>query len=385
MVRLSNEGTMNKAVFITSWPMNMGQGSGTALFVNALRQALQKTGTQVDLINPALDTTDYVQFTLDRLWFNTQLPQDPRPPKADWILGIDYDGFALPRRFDQPFIATARAVFADLVETEPEPFRSMLRTQAYFEKRNLRNANLVVTPSEYARRKAIEFYNLLPENIHAVPNGIDLAAWDAHWYDLPEPDPNRRPTVLAVSKLYPRKKIGLLVQAVPFIRARYPDVDVRIVGGGFEWDALQRLAFDIDVQDNLTWLGDVGDRRKVVGEYKNTHVFVHPSIQDAFANVCLESMASRRPLVVADAASMPEMVQKAGSGLITPLNDPQALAENIIRLLDDVELRRKYGTAGRRFAQTMTWQNSASRFIKLMNNLSEPQTQENYDYEPAVS
>lgn len=360
---------MSKAVFITSWPMSMGQGSGTALFVNALRAALQSSGSQVELINPSLDTRDYVQFTLDRLWFNIQLLQDPRPAEADWILGIDYDGYALPRRSTQRFIGTARAVFADLVETEPEPFRSMLRTQAFFEGQNLRGSDLVVTPSNYAREKVIEYYGVSPEKAHAVPNGIDLVAWDAHWNVLPKPERNRRPTVLAVSKLYPRKKISRLVQAAPFIRQRFPDVDIRIVGGGFEWQALQQQAHETGVQDNLTWLGDVEDRRAVIAEYKNTHVFVHPSIQDAFANVCLESMASRRPLVVADAASMPEMVRKAGSGLVVPPGDPEALASAIIRLLEDEALRAAYGDAGRRFAESMTWGNSASKFMKLLDSL----------------
>ncbi len=358
-----------KATFITSWPLTLGQGSGTALFVQALRQALEREGTQVELINPTLDTADYVQFTLERLWFNTMLPQDPRIEHADWILGIDYDGFALPRRSSQPYIGTARAVFADLVDTEPEPFRSMLHTQAFFEGHNLRRAYLVVTPSEYARRKVIEYYHVEPERVHVVPNGIDLAQWDAYWQALPEPDPQRRPTVLAVSKLYPRKKIGVLIQAIPLLRQRFPDVEVRIVGGGFEWEALHRLAAELGVEGNLTWLGDVDVRQQVVAEYKQCHVFVHPSIQDAFANVCLESMASSRPLVVSDAASMPELVRQAGSGLIVPPNEPAALAEAIATLLQDTAQRQELGRAGRRFAERMTWQNSAQRFMRLLNGL----------------
>ena len=58
---------------------------------------------------------------------------------------------------------------------------------------------------------------------------------------VPEPDRSRRPTLLAVSKLYPRKKIDTLIRAVPLLRQHLPDIDVRIVGGGFEWDALQQL------------------------------------------------------------------------------------------------------------------------------------------------
>ncbi len=356
---------MAKAVFVTSWSLSLGQGSGTALFVRALQRAVQERGTTVEMINPILDTSDYTQFTLERLWFNVQLAHDPRPTAADWVLGLDYDGFAVPRRAGSRFIGTARAVFADLVETEPEPFRTMLRAQAYFEGHNLRNSDLVITPSEYARRKVVSYYSVPPERAHAIPNGIDLEEWDRLWAALPEPDSNRRPTVLAVSKLYPRKKIDTLVRAAPLIAQQYPELEIRVVGGGFEWENLHRLSQEVGAERYITWLGDINDRQRVVAEFKGCHVFTHPSIQDAFANVCLESMASSRPLVVSDAASMPDMVRSANSGLVVTPEDPEALAAAISSLLSDEERRASYGTNGRKYAEKMTWQRTAELFIQL--------------------
>lgn len=357
---------MHKALFLTTWPLSLGQGSGTALFVQSIRRAVEGMGTQVELVNPPLDMQDYARFTLERLWYNVQFGRDPRLEQVDWVLGLDYDGFAIPRRSGQRFIGTARAVFADLVETEPEPFRTLLQTQAFFEGHNLRSAERVITPSQYARRRVIEYYQVPEERVHAVPNGIDLAEWDALWQSLAEPEAARRPTVLAVSKLYPRKKIGVLVKAVPIVRSRFPDVEVRIVGGGFEWHALRQLSREIGAESNITWLGDINDRRQVVAEFKRCHLFVHPSIQDAFANVCLEAMASSRPLVVSEAASMPELVRPAGSGSLVPPEDPEALAQAICDLLVDEEKRNRLGRAGRRFAEGMSWENTASRFLQLI-------------------
>lgn len=355
---------MTKALFVTSWSLSLGEGSGTALFVRALQEAVQAQGTTVEMINPVLDTSDYIQFTLERFWFNVQLAHDPRT-EADWILGLDYDGFAIPRRAGSRFIGTARAVFADLVETEPEPFRTMLRTQAFFEGHNLRNSDVVITPSEYARQKVVEYYSVPAEKVHAIPNGIDLEQWDRLWAAIPEPEPNRRPTVLAVSKLYPRKKIDTLVRAAPLIAQQYPDIEIRVVGGGFEWENLHRLSREVGAEPYITWLGDINDRQRVVAEFKGCHVFTHPSIQDAFANVCLESMASSRPLVVSDAASMPDMVRSADSGLVITPEDPQALAAAICSLLSDDKRRASYGANGRKYAEKMTWQRTADMFIQL--------------------
>jgi len=359
---------MSHALFITSWPTTLGQGSGTALFIKSLQKAVEAGGRSVELINPPLDTRDYTQFTLDRFWFNIQFAQqtDPMIADADWILGLDYDGFALPRRAHQPFIASLRAVFADLVDTEPDPFRTMLRAQAYFEGQNARKADWITTPSEYAKAKIVEYYGVDEGKVHAIPNGINIAEWDTLWAAIPDPEQSRRPTVLAVSKLYPRKKIDTLICAVPLLRQHLPDIDVRIVGGGFEWDALQHLTFDLGVSDNVTWLGDINDRRRVVAEFKRCHVFTHPSIQDAFANVCLESMASARPLVVSNAASMPGLVRAGQSGLIVPPNDPEALAHALLELLDDDARREQLGCNGRRFAETMTWEKTSAQFLRLI-------------------
>lgn len=358
---------MSHAVFITTWPTSLGQGSGTALFTKSLERAIVSRGDTVDLINPALDTADYTHFTLERFWFNQQLAHDPRPANADWVLGLDYDGFAVPRHQDRPFIASVRAVFADLVDTEPDPFRTMLRAQAFYEGHNVRAADWVTTPSEYARGRIIDYYGALPEKVHAIPNGINLTEWDTLAAAIPQPDRSRRPTVLAVSKLYPRKKIDTLVRAVPRLRSRWPDIEVRIVGGGFEWAALQRLTAELGLERNITWLGDINDRARVVAEFKHCHVFTHPSIQDAFANVCLESMAASRPQVVSDAASMPGLVRAANSGLIVPPQDPATLADAILTLLGDEQLQATLGTNGRRYAETMTWDKTAAQFLTLLD------------------
>ena len=358
---------MPHALFLTTWPTSMGQGSGTALFVNSLKRAVEQTGSSVTLLNPPLDTSDYAQFTLERLWYNIQLADDPQITSADWILGLDYDGFALPRRPSQPFIGTARTVFADLVRTEPEPFRTLPKTQAFFEKKNFTRCDWIATPSQYSKARIVEHYGIAPENIHVVPNGIHLDVWDGHLAALPPPDPARRPTVLAVSKLYPRKKIDVLLRATLLIRERFPDVDVRIVGGGFEWERLRALSEEIGAAPNVTWLGDVNDRRTVVAEYLRCHVFTHTSIQEGFCNVCMEAMATHRPVVTADAGPMPEMMNSAGSGFIVPPEDPEALADALCRLLDDADLRTRLGDIGRRFTEHMTWDATAARFLDLLH------------------
>jgi len=353
------------ALILTTWPTALAQGSGEALFITALTRALGSAGSRVALVNPLLVASGYTELTLERLRANLRLAQDPRFTKARWIFASDFDGFALPRRKHQAFIGSARSVFADLIELEQEPFRTLLQTQAFFEGRNLRSADWVVAPSEYAKAKIVDCYAVDPARIRVIPNGVDLDEWDHLARTLSAPAAARRPTLLAVSKLYPRKRIDTLVRATPLIRARFPDVEVRIVGGGFEWDALRRLSRESGAERSITWLGDVADRRNVVAEFERCHVFVHPSVQEAFPNACLESMASARPMIVADAAATPEYVRPSGGGVIVPANDPEALSDAACRLLDDGARRRELGQRGRAFAERMSWQTTARRVLAL--------------------
>ena len=359
---------MSYALFLSSWPTSLAEGSGAALFVTSLKKAVEAQGRPVVFVNPKLKTSDYTQFTLDRFTFNIRLADKHQSliDGADWIFGLDYDGFALPRQSGRPFIVSVRSVFADLVDTEPEPFKTLLRAQSHFEGHNVRQADCITTPSEYARQKIIEYYQVDERRVHAIPNGIDLDQWDSLWATIPEPDPYRRPTVLAVSKLYPRKNISTLLRAIPELRNYYPDIDVRIVGAGFEWNELHQLSCDLGITGNVTWLGDINDRRSVVAEYKNCHVFVHPSVQDAFANVCLESMASSRPLVVSDAAAMPALVRTSSSGLIVPPRNPEAFADAIRSLLENRSLRDTFGKNGRAFAESMTWRKTSEAHLSLI-------------------
>lgn len=351
-----------QGLILTSWPASLTAGSGTALFVNALTQAVRSAGQAVSLLNPPLDPSDYTQFTLERLWWNTTLRDDPRLAQARWWLGLDYDGYAVPPRPGQWRLASARALFADLVDTEPEPFRTLLRAQAFFDGHNFRQADVVIVPSQYAREKLIGYHNLPPDKVRVIPNGIDLAEWDAL---LPADPPAPHPTVLVVSKLYPRKKVDVLLRALPAVQAQFPDVEVRVAGGGFQWEAWRQLAADLGVADRVTWLGDVS-RAEVAAEFARCWVCVHPSIQETFGNVCLESMGARRPLVVSSLTAPAELVRVSGAGVIYEGANPEALAAALIPLLGDAPRRAQLGAQGRAFAERHSWQSAAQAYLALL-------------------
>lgn len=357
---------MDPGIILTTWPTDITRGSGQALFIGSFLDALERTRTPVTFINPAPDAADYLTFLSERLWTNAQLASDPRFTAAAWVLGLDFDGFALPRRPTQPFIVSVRSLFAGFIRFETEPLRTLVQQQAYFEGRNARQADLVTVPSHVARQWVIDAYGVSADRVAVVDNGIDLASWDAALAGSGEIVATG-PTLLAVSKLYPRKKIDVLVRALPAVAQRFPDVSLRVVGGGIEAARLRALAEAVGVAGRIVWLGDVSQRAAVAAEYRRCDLFLHPSLFETFGNVVLEAMAARRPLVVAADTAPAELVTRADGGVVVPPDDPEATAAAVIALLEDAAQRRRLGENGRRFAAAMSWTATAERYRALLS------------------
>jgi glycosyltransferase involved in cell wall biosynthesis len=354
---------------LTSWPADLATGSGTALFVNALTHALHATGWRAELYTlPPTGVVDYAQLVAARIGWNAHMAHAPQVADSTWVLGLDYDGYGLPHRRGQTRIASARALFAEIVATEPEPLRSLLTLQAALDDLNFRQVDVVTVPSAYAAQ-AVQAYHAVPaDRVRVIANGINLAEWDALLASAP-PRPHTRPVLLAVSKLYPRKRLDAVLRALPAVQASFPEVELRVAGGGFAWDTWRALAHDLGVAKAVTWLGDV-DRARVAAEFAGATVFVHPSIQETFGNVCLESMGARVPLVVSAGTAPAELVQASRAGLAVHIDDTDALAQALCALLADAGQRTALGARGRAFAEAHPWERAALAYMDLIGTLT---------------
>ena len=154
----------------------------------------------------------------------------------------------------------------------------------------------------------------------------------------PRRDPGKF-TVLSVCRFYPRKRLDILLRAAALLRKTIPELEIRIVGNGPERGRLQRLCRELDLGTVVRWLGDVSIPSSAE-EYNRCDVFCLPSAQEGFGIVFLEAMAAGKPIVAARAAAVPEVVR---DGLLVEPENPEALADAIVRLYRDPRLRRSLG------------------------------------------
>jgi glycosyltransferase involved in cell wall biosynthesis len=100
--------------------------------------------------------------------------------------------------------------------------------------------------------------------------------------------------------------------------------------------------------------------------YGSAEIAVVPSLYEGFGFPAAEAMSCELPVVSSTAGALPEVVGNDGAGILVPARDAPALAKAIGRLLEDPELRRQMGQAGRRrVVNLFTWENAARQMVEV--------------------
>jgi glycosyltransferase involved in cell wall biosynthesis len=175
--------------------------------------------------------------------------------------------------------------------------------------------------------------------------------------------------IFACRQLFPRKGIRFLIQAAARLKPRFPDLKLVLAGDGFERPELVRLAQDLGIAEDVTFLGWVPNNG-LPQYYRAAAVSVIPSLEEGFGIPAAEAMGCEVPVVASDAGGLPEVVEHGVTGLVVPRGDVPALAEAIGALLADPERRRRMGVAGRRRAlELFDWDRTAEQFEQVYREI----------------
>mgnify|MGYP001228245011 FL=1 len=277
---------------------------------------------------------------------------------------MDLDGFLWARARSLPFVVSLKGVIADELKNERGWVRVLLAIQARWERLNARRADIVIAPSRYSADVARREYGVAAEKIVVVPEPIELERWTS-LFAAAAPRARGGPTILCVARMYPRKRVGDLLEAAALLRPRIPGVRVRIVGKGPGWENAARLHARLGLGETVTLLGDVS-RDRLAEEYVSADIFCLPSVQESFGIVFLEAMAAGLPVVACRAAAIPEVVEDGVTGLLVPPRDPAGVAGALEALAVDPERARAMGEAGRHAVRAYVPERVAARFLEAV-------------------
>lgn len=350
---------MSLLQFITAIPLDVRRGSGCYVGTSTLVTALRQLGIDVAMVTPNLVTPTY---TATRVLFNETLRW--RRFEGDATVGIDADGYRVAgKRNGLPHIACIKGVLGDAVRFESGVTRASIAFQAKLEAKHARRASLVITVSEYCAQRLKDLYGV--NGAEVVPELIDLETWQKLFRANPADTCPRKFTVFSVCRFYPRKRLEVLLRAAAALRSRIPQLEIRIGGNGPEYQRLRQIHSDLRLESTVRWLGDLS-MNALAAEYNRADVFCLPSIQEGFGIVFLEAMAAGKPIVAARAAAVPEVVRK---GILVEPDNPEALAEGIIRLYRDPDLRHSLASEGLVDVDRFAMESVAKRFLEKIASI----------------
>ena len=211
-------------------------------------------------------------------------------------------------------------------------------------------ADRVVTTGEDGRRLLLEQAGLAPDRVTVVSTGVDVSRFDPGRVDgvaarraLGLPPEAPAIGVVAVLRLHKGHIPLLRAMATPALADR--KVHLLVAGSGPMGEYLQDLARSLGIASRVHFLGHREDVPEILAA---SNVVILPSTQsEGVPQTILQAFALERPVVASDVAGIRQVVRDGETGLLVPPENPDALAEAIVRLLEAPALGRALGTAGR--------------------------------------
>lgn len=308
--------------------------------------------TGIRLFTPALGSLSFLNpFAIARLvrFFRKQ--------QVDAVL------LCLPRDVKVGGIAAKLANVPDIIYRRgiAVPVRDRLLNRLIF--RHVLT-KLIVNSNETLRCVLSENGQLMPqEHIHLIHNGFDVAEFDAR---PSAPLVPRRPGEVVIGtagRLTAQKGQHLLIEAVALLRSEAPPFRVLIAGAGELEAQLKHQVRHLGLESHVEFLGFVTDMKAF---HQSIDIFALPSLWEGFGFVLAEAMSMELPVAAFEVSSIPEVVAAGETGLLCPPS-AGALAENLLRLMRDENLRKTLGVQGR--ARVLTHFEVHKTFADLENCL----------------
>ncbi|MDG7010642.1 MAG: glycosyltransferase family 4 protein [Nitrososphaerota archaeon] len=197
--------------------------------------------------------------------------------------------------------------------------------------------------------------------VYVIPNGVDVTLFDA--VEAQE----RSGQVLYVGRLVSYKHVDTLLAAFAEVLRRVPGSSLVVVGDGPERESLEAKAEELGVRDKVSFRGTVKSNLEVVKIYRESAVFVLPSVLEGEGLAVKEAMAARVPVVAVDSpgSGIADVVKDGVNGYLVPPEEAGPMADRVAGLLLDPGERARVGSEGRKGVERWTWDQATAETMSV--------------------
>lgn len=338
-----------KVCLVSPFPPPYG---GMAVQAEKLGRLLRRDGYQVQTvpINPVSSGSNSFVSRIPglRTAFNTflflkNLRQSLKNCDAVYFLSgfvnfffwVTYPALLLIKLYQKPVILSARGGGARIFFLKYKRLVSPILTRL----------DMITTPSGFLQDAFRDTLGLEPR---VVPNIADLEQFEFI------PRERFQPKLLVTRNLEPIYDVASILKAFQIVAQKYPQASLGIAGDGSQRKALELLADDLHVADQVFFYGQV-DHKGIQKLYQEYDIYVNASRVDNLPGVILEAFASGLPVVSTNAGGIPYIVEHGKTGLLSDVGDCETLAQNVLRVIENPELGQALAQAGQAETVKYTW------------------------------
>jgi glycosyltransferase involved in cell wall biosynthesis len=212
-----------------------------------------------------------------------------------------------------------------------------------------RNADVIITPSEYTKAMLSEHLHADPARISVIPGCVAACFHNKEKIQARSSVASKlgitRPYLLFVGNCAPNKNVSLLLKSLAQLRSRRNDAPLLVLAGNdCKWKPqTQEYGRSLGLQDEVVWLEKITDKM-LADLYSAALMTIVPSFEEGFGLPVIESMACGTPVLCSQAASLPEVAGDAA--LFFSPYSPEQLTNNIEHLLDSTVVQEQLIAAG---------------------------------------
>lgn len=292
-----------------------------------------------------------------RAWFEYSIPRVLKRHRADAFISLD--GFCSVRSRVPTYMVVHDLAFEHFSEHVPS---RVLRYYRHWSPRYAQRAQRLGAVSAATRDDIVARYGIPPERIDVLGNGahdrykpLDAAGRSA----ARERFARGHPYAIYVGSLHPRKNLERLFRAFDRAAGQTPDLDL-VVAGRMAWQSgpIQAAYEGMKHRDRVHLTGHL-EPEALADALGGAEALIYPSLFEGFGIPIVEAFACDVPVLTSTVSSMPEVAGDAA--LLVDPTDEAALAEGILRLHREPELREALVAKGRVRRQAYSWEKTAER------------------------
>ncbi|MCK4518734.1 MAG: glycosyltransferase family 4 protein [Candidatus Omnitrophica bacterium] len=223
-------------------------------------------------------------------------------------------------------------------------------------------SNDVITISESTKKDLISL-GFKEDKIETIPMGIDFKPLD----NLPKKE--ETPTLIYVGRLKKSKRVHHIIEAYKKAKNKAENLNLWIVGNGDSSykKYLYSLAED---EEGIKFFHNLSNEDKLK-RMARVHLIVVTSVREGWGLIVTEANAMGTPAVVYNVTGLRDSTKDGVTGIIVKKNNPKCLAESILRILNDDELRNKLTGNALMWAREFSWDKSARDALEYIEEVLE--------------